>query len=83
VSLLHARLQFVTAICYQNACALEEIDNCLISRGPRSRLEDPRSRLSMHPEVQREKDAAFSWWQKVGTGMRLQNRYRATLHEFM
>jgi hypothetical protein len=35
----------------------------------------------MHPEVQREKDAAFSWWQKVGTGMKLQNRYRATSHE--
>ena len=27
----------------------------------------------LHPDVQREKDAAFVWWRKVGAGMKIQN----------
>ena len=29
--------------------------------------------MGLHPDVQREKDAAFVWWRKAGTGMKIQN----------
>jgi hypothetical protein len=31
--------------------------------------------MGPHPDVQREKDAAFVWWRKAGTGMKIQNSF--------
>ena len=29
--------------------------------------------MGLHPDVQREKDSAYTWWRKVGAGMKIQN----------
>jgi hypothetical protein len=37
--------------------------------------------MGLHPDVQREKDAAFVWWRKAGTGMKIQNSIAGKIRE--
>lgn len=37
--------------------------------------------MGLHPDVQREKDAAFVWWRNIGTGMKIQNSIAGKIRE--
>ena len=37
--------------------------------------------MPLHPDLQREKDAAFVWWRKAGTGMKIQNSVCGKMRE--